>query len=225
MAPGTEEEGEAVPYARAASRGPSEDGEVREGAGTSQVAHRKAARDSCRGPATLGRRATEARSFRPDRLAPLCPEDVARLCRQAGGPEQPGVWASILVALSQVMPAASPDSNFVGLAEEQDAEVTPVGDSRASSPSAGPLALAREADRMGCSGRSLPRWPARMGQGRSVVSGSRRGERGSHTLQLWVARFAEGAGVSATRVEWVLEGLQTLRMCLSFIRLVNVYTG
>lgn len=64
-----------------------------------------------------------------------------------------------------------------------------------------------------------------MGQGRSVVSGSRRGEPGSHTLQLWVARFAEGAGVSATRVEWVLEGLQTLRMCLSFIRLVNVYTG
>lgn len=150
---------------------------------------------------------------------------MARLCRQAGGPEQPGVWASILVALSQVMPAASPDSNFVGLAEEQDAEVTPVGDSRASSPSAGPLALAREADRMGCSGRSLPRWPARMGQGRSVVSGSRRGERGSHTLQLWAARFAEGVGVSVTCVEWVLEGLQTLRMCLSFIRLVNIYTG
>lgn len=34
VAPGTEEEGEALPYPRATSRGPSEDGEVREGAGT-----------------------------------------------------------------------------------------------------------------------------------------------------------------------------------------------
>lgn len=131
------------------------------------------------------------------------------------------VWASILVALSQVMPVTSPDSNFVGLAEEQDAEVTPVGDSRVSSSSEGPLVLAREADRMGCSRRSLPRRPSGMGQGRGVVSGV--GE--SHTLRSWAIRFAEDAGVSVTRVEWVLEGLRTLRICLSFIRLVSVYTG
>lgn len=81
------------------------------------------------------------------------------------------VRALMLVALSQVMPAASPDSSFVGLAEEQDAEVTLVGDS-----------LAREAGRMRCSGRSLPRWPAGMGQGRGVVWEGRWGE--PHSLVL-----------------------------------------
>lgn len=49
--------------------------------------------------------------------------------------------AVTLVTASQVLPAAAADSNFVGLAEEQDAEVTPPGD----------VVLAGEADRTGLS--------------------------------------------------------------------------
>lgn len=85
-----------------------------------------------------------------------------------------GVGTSFLL-LSQAMPAASPDSNFVGLAEEQDAEVTPTADV-VPLPVRGQkaLVLAGEADGRGAvpeqsfpggtrvrraeKGQQLPRW-------------------------------------------------------------------